>query len=118
MCIRDSGKGLADYQRYYLTSATFAKRHPQVLQTVFNELVKTGDWLRANPPQAAEILGPLWGNLDPDIVEQANAKRSYQVRLVLPDSLAEQQKIADAFYGASLLPTSVDAREVSIWSPQ
>ena len=77
-----------------------------------------GDWLRANPRQAAEILGPLWGNLDPAIVEQANAKRSYQVRLVLPDSLAEQQKIADAFYGASLLPTSVDAREVSIWSPQ
>lgn len=112
------GKGLADYQRYYLTSAKFAKSHPQVLQTVFAELVKTGDWLRANPRQAAEILGPLWGNLDPAIVEKANAKRSYQVRLVQPDSLAEQQKIADAFYGASLLPTSVDAREVSIWSPQ
>jgi sulfonate transport system substrate-binding protein len=112
------GKGLADYQRYYLTSARFAKSHPQVLQTVFTELVKTGDWLRANPRQAAEILGPLWGNLDPAIVEQANAKRSYQVRLVQPDSLAEQQKIADAFYGASLLPTSVDARDVSIWSPQ
>ncbi|AQZ31853.1 ABC transporter substrate-binding protein [Pseudomonas sp. LPH1] len=112
------GKGLADYQRYYLTSATFAKSHPQVLQTVFAELVKTGDWLRANPRQAAEILGPLWGNLDPAIVEKANAKRSYQVRLVQPDSLAEQQKIADTFYGASLLPTSVDAREVSIWSPQ
>ncbi|GIZ13226.1 aliphatic sulfonate ABC transporter substrate-binding protein [Pseudomonas sp. NCCP-436] len=112
------GKGLADYQRYYLTSARFAKSHPQVLQTVFTELVKTGDWLRANPRQAAEILGPLWGNLDPAIVEQANAKRSYQVRLVQPDSLAEQQKIADAFYGARLLPTSVDARGVSIWSPQ
>jgi sulfonate transport system substrate-binding protein len=112
------GKGLADYQRYYLTSARFAKSHPQVLQTVFAELVKTGDWLRANPRQAAEILGPLWGNLDPAIVEQANAKRSYQVRLVQPDSLAEQQKIADAFYGARLLPTSVDARDVSIWSPQ
>lgn len=116
--ILSDGKGLADYQRYYLTSATFAKSHPQVLQTVFAELVKTGDWLRANPRQAAEILGPLWGNLDPDIVEKANAKRSYQVRLVQPDSLVEQQKIADAFYGASLLPTSVDAREVSIWSPQ
>ncbi len=112
------GQGLADYQRYYLTSATFAKRHPQVLQTVFAELVKSGDWLRANPRQAAEILGPLWGNLDPAIVEQANAKRSYRVRLVQPGSLAEQQKIADAFFNASLLPKSVDARDVSIWSPK
>lgn len=111
------GEGLADYQRYYLTSASFARNHPQVLQIVFAELVKTGDWLRANPRQGAEVLGPLWGNLDPAIVEKANAKRSYQVRLVKPDSLAEQQKIADAFLAAGLLPKAVDARQVNIWSP-
>ncbi|OLU22254.1 ABC transporter substrate-binding protein [Pseudomonas sp. PA15(2017)] len=111
------GEGLADYQRYYLTSASFARNHPQVLQIVFAELVKTGDWLRANPRQGAEVLGPLWGNLDPTIVEKANAKRSYQVRLVKPDSLAEQQKIADAFLAAGLLPKAVDARQVNIWSP-
>ena len=111
------GEGLADYQRYYLTSASFARNHPQVLQIVFTELVKAGDWLRANPRQGAEVLGPLWGNLDPAIVEKANAKRSYQVRLVKPDSLAEQQKIADAFLAAGLLPKAVDARQVNIWSP-
>ncbi|MDD1507585.1 aliphatic sulfonate ABC transporter substrate-binding protein [Pseudomonas sp. CNPSo 3701] len=111
------GEGLADYQRYYLTSASFARNHPQVLQIVFAELVKTGDWLRANPRQGAEVLSPLWGNLDPAIVEKANAKRSYQVRLVKPDSLAEQQKIADAFLAAGLLPKAVDARQVNIWSP-
>ena len=111
------GEGLADYQRYYLTSATFARNHPQVLQIVFAELVKTGDWLRANPREGAEVLGPLWGNLDPAIVEKANAKRSYQVRLVEPDSLAEQQKIADAFLAAGLLPEAVDARQVNIWNP-
>lgn len=111
------GEGLADYQRYYLTSATFARNHPQVLQIVFAELVKTGDWVRANPREGAEVLGPLWGNLDPAIVEKANARRSYQVRLVEPDSLAEQQKIADAFLAAGLLPEAVDARQVNIWSP-
>jgi len=111
------GEGLADYQRYYLTSATFARNHPQVLQIVFAELVKTGDWLRANPREGAEVLGPLWGNLDPAIVEEANAKRSYQVRLVEPDSLVEQQKIADAFLAAGLLPEAVDARQVNIWNP-
>ena len=111
------GVGLADYQRYYLSSAAFAKAHPQVLQSVFSELVKAGDWLRANPRKAAEILGPLWGNLDPAVVEQANAKRSYQVRLVQPGSLAEQQKIADAFFAAGLLPEDVDASKVTLWSP-
>ncbi|MBB2496988.1 aliphatic sulfonate ABC transporter substrate-binding protein [Aquipseudomonas ullengensis] len=112
------GRELASYQRYYLTSTRFAKEHPQVLQAVYTELVKAGDWLRANPRQAAEILGPQWGNLDPSIVEQANARRSYQVRAVQASSLVEQQKIADAFFAAGLLPKAVDASAVAIWKPE
>lgn len=112
------GRELASYQRYYLTSTRFAKEHPQVLQAVYAELVKAGDWLRANPRQAAEILGPQWGNLDPSIVEQANARRSYQVRAVQASSLVEQQKIADAFFAAGLLPKAVDASAVAIWKPE
>lgn len=110
------GKDLADYQRYYLTSTVFAKAHPEVLDVVFKALVQTGDWLRANPQEAARILSPLWGNLDPAIVEQANARRSYAVRPVLKDSLAEQQKIADAFFKEGLLPRAVDALDVQVWT--
>lgn len=112
------GEGLASYQRYYLTSTAYAKANPQVLSVVFAELVKAGNWLRANPGEAAQILGPLWGNLDPAIVEQANARRSYQVQAVEPGNLAEQQKIADAFFAASLLPKAVDASAVAIWQPE
>lgn len=112
------GKQLADYQRYYLTSTAFAKNNPQVLAVVFDELVKTGDWLRANPRAAAQVLSPLWGGLDPAIVEQANARRSYQVRLVQPQSLKEQQKIADAFVAEGLLPNAVNALDVTIWKAQ
>lgn len=110
--------GLASYQRYYLTSSRFAAEHPQVLQTVYAELVKAGDWLRANPAEGARILGPLWGGLDPSIVEQANSRRSYQVRPVQRESLAEQQKIADAFFAEGLLPRRVDASQVAIWQPE
>lgn len=112
------GQQLADYQRYYLTSTAFAKNNPQVLAVVFDELVKTGDWLRANPRAAAHVLSPLWGGLDPAIVEQANARRSYQVRLVQPQSLKEQQKIADAFVAEGLLPNAVNALDVTIWKAQ
>ena len=112
------GQQLADYQRYYLTSTAFAKNNPQVLAVVFDELVKTGDWLRANPRAAAQVLSPLWGGLAPAIVEQANARRSYQVRLVQPQSLKEQQKIADAFVAEGLLPKAVNALDVTIWKAQ
>lgn len=112
------GEGLASYQRYYLTSTAYAKANPQVLSVVFAELVKAGNWLRTNPGEAAQILGPLWGNLDPAIVEQANARRSYQVQAVEPGNLAEQQKIADAFFAEGLLPKAVDASAVSLWQPE
>ena len=114
----EGSQGLASYQRYYLTSSRFAAAHPQVLQTVYRELAKAGDWLRANPAEAARILGPLWGNLDPAIVEQANGRRSYQVRPVQPDGLGEQQKIADAFFAEGLLPRAVDTRAVATWQPE
>jgi sulfonate transport system substrate-binding protein len=114
----EGSQGLASYQRYYLTSSSFAAAHPQVLQTVYRELAEAGDWLRANPAEAARILGPLWGNLDPAIVEQANGRRSYQVRPVQPDGLGEQQKIADAFFAEGLLPRAVDTRAVATWQPE
>lgn len=114
----EGSQGLASYQRYYLTSGRFAAEHPEVLQTVYSELAKAGDWLRANPAEAARILGPLWGNLDPAIVEQANGRRSYQVRPVEPDGLGEQQKIADAFFAEGLLPRVVDTRAVATWQPE
>lgn len=115
--LADGSEGLAEYQRYYLSSVDFAQQHPEIVQTLFEELRKGGKWLRANPSEAAEILGPMWGGLDPEIVEVANRKRSYEVRLVQRDSLAEQQHIADAFHTEGLLPVKVDAGDVDIWAP-
>ena len=75
------GTGLASYQRYYLASKPFAAAEPKVLKTVFDQLKGAGEWIKANPADAAKLLGPVWG-LDPAIVETANSRRSYQVREV------------------------------------
>lgn len=111
------GVGLASYKRYYLTSNSYAKEHPEVLKLVYDQLHKAGDWIKHNPRDAAQVLGPLWGNLDVATVETANAHRSYQVQPVKADQLGEQQKIADAFFAEGLLPKAVDAKDVEIWKP-
>ncbi|RQO43109.1 aliphatic sulfonate ABC transporter substrate-binding protein [Pseudomonas sp. KBW05] len=111
------GTGLASYKRYYLTGTPYAKAHPEVLKVVYEQLEKTGQWVKANPQDAAKVLGPLWGNLDVATVEAANAHRSYQVQPVTVDQLGEQQKIADAFFKAGLLPKAVDAKDVQTWKP-
>lgn len=110
------GKGVADYERYYLASSAFAAKRPDVLKLVFDKLKQTGEWVKKNPQAAAKVLAPVWG-LDAAVVELANSRRSYEVRAVSQDDLAAEQKIADAFFAEGLLPHNIKATEAQIWSP-
>ncbi|WP_395315939.1 aliphatic sulfonate ABC transporter substrate-binding protein [Variovorax sp. UC74_104] len=110
------GAGIASYQRYYLASSKFAKARPDVLRVVYAELEKTGKWVKQNPREAATLLAPVWG-LDAATIEQANARRSYAVRPVVPEALGEQQRIADAFLAEKLLPRKIDALNVALFKP-
>lgn len=112
--VLSDGRGLADYQRYYLASTPFAKARPDVVKVIVDSLLETGKWVKQAPQDAAKLLAPVWG-LDVATIEQANARRSYEVRAVLPQRLAEQQKIADAFFAEGLLPKKVNATAVPVF---
>lgn len=112
-----SGEGLASYQRYYLAASPYAQAHPEVLALVFGQLQRTGQWVKQHPAEAARLLGPQWGRLDEATVQLANSRRTYDVQPVSHAALGEQQRIADAFQAARLLPTGVDASAVALWTP-
>ncbi|AFQ48307.1 aliphatic sulfonate ABC transporter substrate-binding protein [Burkholderia cepacia] len=109
------GNGLASYQRYYLASTSFAAARPDVIQIVFDRLSQAGAWLREHPQEAASTLAPIWG-LDATTIERANARRSYLLRAVLAQNFGEQQKIADMFLAAGLLPARVDTSQALHWN--
>lgn len=111
------GHNLAAYRRFYLASSEFAQKQPQVLQQVYDELKRAGDWVKANPGAAAEWHAPVLG-LDAATVTAANERRSYAVRPVDAESLSEQQRIADAFTGAQILPRKVVVKESDVWRPK
>ncbi|MFT4193933.1 aliphatic sulfonate ABC transporter substrate-binding protein [Ottowia sp.] len=110
------GTGIASYQRYYLASTRYAQARPDVLRVIYAELEKTGRWVKQQPREAARLLAPVWG-LDAATIEQANGRRSYAVRPVVPEGLREQQKIADAFLAEKLLPRRVDALDAVLFKP-
>lgn len=114
--LSDGSGGIASYQRYYLASTPFAASEPKLIEAYFELLQETGKWVKANPAEAARILGPAWG-LETDIVEKANERRSYQVRHVKAEDLTEQQRIADVFFAEGVLPKEINATEAEIWSP-
>ena len=109
------GNGLASYQRYYLASSSFAAARPDVIQIVFDRLSQAGAWLRDHQQEAADTLAPIWG-LDAKTIERANARRSYLVRAVVTQNFGEQQKIADTFLAAGLLPARVDTGDALRWN--
>lgn len=110
------GQGLANYNRYYLSSSKFAASRPDVLRLIFDKLKETGQWAKKNPDDAVKILAPVW-NLDPEIIATANSHRSYDVREVSQADLKEEQKIADTFFAQQLLPHAIKATDAEIWSP-
>lgn len=114
--LADGTGGVADYQRYYLTSLAFLSERGNVLSIFFDELRKTGRWVKQNPKEAAALLAPVWG-LDVGTVEAANARRSYEVKTVSHEALVEQQRIADVFYSEGLLPRKVSVASVGLWKP-
>jgi sulfonate transport system substrate-binding protein len=114
--ILTDGRGIASYQRYYLASAKFAQELPGVCAAIYNQLQQTGHWVKKHPAEAAALLAPIWG-LDAKIVEQANFRRSYEVRPVKKDYLGEQQVIADSFFNAGVFPKRIDAASAEIWQP-
>jgi len=109
------GDGLASYQRYYLASSSFAAAHPEVISTVFAQLSSAGAWVRSHPEDAAKLLAPIWG-LDAATIERANGRRSYAVHAVDTRNFGEQQKIADTFYRAGLLPAPVETATALRWN--
>lgn len=110
------GAALAQYKRYYLTTDAFAKTRGRTLEILFTQLKAKGEWVKANPKEAAEQLAALW-KIEAPIVEAGNARRSYRVGVVTREGLSEQQKIADAFLGEGLLPRKVDALQAAVWQP-
>lgn len=114
--VLQDGAGLSAYRRFYLAATPFAQRHAEVLAHVYTELQRAGDWIKAHPQEAAEWHAPLIG-LDAATVEAANARRSYRVQPVDADSLTEQQRIADTFTTAGVLPRRVVVADAAVWRP-
>ncbi len=110
------GSKVAAYRRFYLAATPFVQRRADVVAAVYAELQRAGEWIKANPGPAAEWHAPFVG-LDAPTVEVANLRRTYRIQPVDADALGEQQRIADAFTQAQIIPRKVIISESPVWRP-
>jgi sulfonate transport system substrate-binding protein len=104
--IADGRGGVANNYQFYLAERGFADRRADVIRVLFEDSVVQGRWLKANLKQAASIIAPLQG-LEPEVVELALQRYQFNVSPVDAAVVAEQQKVADAFFELKLIPKAI-----------
>ena len=100
------GTGLVANHQFYLASRGYAGKNPQVVQAIVDELGKLDAWATQNPGEVAKFLAPQIG-LDVQITELAAKRFAYGIKPISPVVVAEQQKIADAFFELKLIPKAI-----------
>jgi sulfonate transport system substrate-binding protein len=105
--------GLARNPQFYLASAAFAKARPDLIRLLLAEIGKTDTWAAKHQAEVATMLAPLTG-LPLEVLRVALGRLGYGIAPITPDIVASQQRIADTFLKAGLLPRSIAVRD-AVW---
>lgn len=104
------GTGLVANHQFFLASRTYTEKNQKIISIVLDELDKVDQWSSKNLAEVSKVLSAQTG-LDQATVELATKRLSYGVKPVTPQVIAEQQKIADAFYQLKLIPKKISVKD-------
>ena len=114
---------LADYSElnspynFYEATRDFAQQHPDVIGAVLGQLRTAGLWVNGHPVETAALIAPKVG-LDQKLVETWVRRYPYGTTAVSDEIVRSQQVVADAFYGARLIPQKITVKD-DVWqNPQ
>ena len=97
------GTGLVSNTQFYLGSRSFVEANPRVLDVVLTQLGEVDRWARGDIAAVAAQLSPSIGIAVP-VLETALKRQAYGIKPIDAATIAEQQKVADAFFKLGLLP--------------
>lgn len=110
---------LADYStgqavhNFYEATRDFAQQHPDIVGAVLGQLRTTGLWVNDHPTETAALIAPKVG-LDQALVEKWVRRVPYNTTAITDDIVSVQQNVADAFYGAHLIPQKIVVKD-NVW---
>ena len=107
------GNGVVSNHQFFLASRPYAATRTDVVALVLEEVAAVDQWAKTNPKEAAAALAPQIG-LDQATLELALSRGGYGVTPVNDLVLAEQQRIADAFYDLKLIPKRITVHDATL----
>lgn len=110
------GTDLVNNHEFYLASRALVDRDPKVVDLVIEAIAETDAWVLDNKADVAATFSPLLGIPVP-VLEVAVDRRTYGVRPITPEVVAQQQGIADAFFDLGLIPKKISIAD-AVAAPQ
>lgn len=110
------GTDLVNNHEFYLASRALVDRDPKVVDLVIEAIAETDAWVLDNKADVAATFSPLLGIPVP-VLEVAVDRRTYGVRPITPEVVAQQQAIADTFFDLGLIPKKISIAD-AVAAPQ
>ena len=112
-----TGRDLTSNNSFYLASRPFATQHPQALAILFGELTRADKFVQEKRPATIKFISEFAG-LDAGVVSLfINRRPPSPVTPLSPQTVADQQRVADAFFKLGLIPRSIRVADL-VWRPE
>jgi sulfonate transport system substrate-binding protein len=99
-------QGIAPNRQFFLARRDFAEANPQAIHALLAAVAAEEYKVQANLNRAAATIGPATGIPIP-VLQRALPRMGYGVSPMTPSMFADQQKIADTFFGLGLIPKKI-----------
>jgi sulfonate transport system substrate-binding protein len=103
--------GLAWNRQFYLAGRKFSDANPAAVDAIIGGIAEFDQWATGKESAVAAELSAGIGIPAP-ILEVAVKRQTYGVRPLEPEVVADQQHIADAFYGLGLVPKQITVADI------
>lgn len=107
------GTGLVANREFFLANRRFVEAHPEVIADLTKAVEGAAAWAKQQPRAVAELLSHEVG-IDVDTLQQITEHLPWGFQTVTPTVIADQQKIADAFFDLNLIPKKLNVSEATL----
>ena len=107
------GTGLVANREFFVAHRKFVEAHPEILSDLTKAVDEAAVWAKEQPRAVAELLSHEVG-IDVDTLQRITEHLPWGFQPVTPAVIADQQKIADAFFSLNLVPKKLDVREATL----
>jgi sulfonate transport system substrate-binding protein len=113
-----SGQGLSAHREFYFARKDFLAAHPEIVVPLLAALSETGERALKDPAATAKFLASRLGISEAVMLKSELRKPRYGAEPMSPESIAEQQQVADTFFQLGLVPKPVHAGDAVFQTKQ